>query len=274
MFHSLNRARATQKQKRMDSPSTSNRFTWRRLPWPVEATSILVGYLLYEVIRGATGGSKHSAYRNADAIIKAERWAHLNIEVWANHLLTAHHLLATLAGYYYGTLHFIITPLVLAWLWRFRPGLYPRLRSSLVLTSLASLTVFVLWPVAPPRFVMTGTTDTLVTGHILGASDASNGVMSLVNNYASMPSLHVAWAVWCAAAIILATRTRWRYLACLYPMATTIVVIGTANHYVLDVLAGAAIALVGLALTRAMPKAMTVPAWMAKQESSADTAAV
>jgi hypothetical protein len=62
--------------------------------------------------------------------------------------------------------------------------------------------------------------------------------MRLANPYAAMPSLHVAWAVWCALAVVVATRTRWRHLAWLYPITTTLVVLATANHFVLDVAAG------------------------------------
>jgi membrane-associated phospholipid phosphatase len=98
--------------------------------------------------------------------------------------------------------------------------------------------------------VMPGMTDTLEAGHILGAAPNAHGVFGLVNNYASMPSLHVAWAVWCAAAIVIATRTRWRHLAWLYPVLTTAVVLGTANHYLLDVIAGAIVAIAGLAVCR------------------------
>jgi hypothetical protein len=78
-----------------------------------------------------------------------------------------------------------------------------------------------------------------VSNDILGARHVHEG---LVNLYAAMPSLHVAWALWCAVAIVLALRTRWRHLAWLYPLWTTWVVAATANHYFLDALAGAALA--------------------------------
>ena len=42
-----------------------------------------------------------------------------------------------------------------------------------------------------------------------------------------MPSLHVAWATWCAVAVITATRSRWRHLAWLYPSATVSVVLAS-----------------------------------------------
>jgi hypothetical protein len=66
-----------------------------------------------------------------------------------------------------------------------------------------------------------------------------------------MPSLHVAWAAWCAAAIVAATRGRRRHLAWLYPAATTLVVLATANHFLADAAAGLAVTAAGLAVTAA-----------------------
>jgi hypothetical protein len=90
-------------------------------------------------------------------------------------------------------------------------------------------------------------TDVLVRYRILGASDA-HGPDRLVNPYAAMPSLHVAWA---AAAIVAATRGRRRHLAWLYPATTTVVVLATANHFMLDAAGGLAVTALGLLATRA-----------------------
>ena len=76
-------------------------------------------------------------------------------------------------------------------------------------------------------------TDILVTRDILGAAHP-RGATGLVNLYAAMPSLHVAWAAWCALAVVTASRGRWRRLAWLYPAATTLVVLASANHFVLE----------------------------------------
>jgi hypothetical protein len=67
-----------------------------------------------------------------------------------------------------------------------------------------------------------------------------------VNLYAVMPSLHVAWATWCAVAVITATRSRWRHLAWLYPTATVLVALASANHFLLDAAGG--LAVLGLSL--------------------------
>ena len=63
---------------------------------------------------------------------------------------------------------------------------------------------------------------------------------ALTNQLAAMPSLHVGWAVWVAWVVAGLSTHRWvRILALAYPVITTLVVVGTANHYLLDAVAGA-----------------------------------
>jgi hypothetical protein len=225
-------------------------LAWPRLPAAAEVAIIAAGYFGYALVRLAVRASRPAAIAHAAALWRAERWLHAGIEPSVNHLAAAHPVLAETADYYYGLAHFIVTPLVLAWLWLRRPVAFGPLRSALVLATAAANLVFWTWPVAPPRFAVPGMTDVLVRYRILGAA-SPHGPDSLVNLYAAMPSLHVAWAAWCAAAIIAATRGRWRHLAWLYPAATTVVVLATANHFLADAAAGLAVAALGLLATRA-----------------------
>ncbi len=225
-------------------------LAWPRLPAAAEVAVVAAGYPSYALVRLAVRASRPAAIAHAAGLWRAERWLHVDIEPSLNHLAAARPELAETVGYYYGLAHFIVTPLVLAWLWLRRPAVFGRLRSALVLATTAANVVFWTWPVAPPRFAVPGVADVLVRYRILGAGDA-HGPDSLVNLYAAMPSLHVAWAAWCAVAIVAATRGQWRHLAWLYPAATTFVVLATANHFVLDAAAGLAVTVLGLLATRA-----------------------
>jgi hypothetical protein len=211
---------------------------------------VAAGYAGYALVRLAVRASRPPAIAHAAGLWRAERWLGVDIEPWLNHLAAARPALAETAGYYYGLAHFIVTPLVLAWLWLRRPAAFGPLRSALVLATTGANVVFWTWPVAPPRFAVPGMTDVLVRYRILGAG-RPQGPGSLVNLYAAMPSLHVAWAAWCAAALVAATRGRWRHLAWLYPAATTVVVLATANHFLADAAAGLAITALGLLAARA-----------------------
>ena len=230
---------------RQPAPARRAGLTWPRLPAAAEVAITGAGYLAYALVRLAVRAGRHAAFVHAAELWRAERWLHLDAEPSLNHLAAAHPALAETAGYYYGLLHFIVTPLVLAWLYLRRPPAFPRLRSALVLATTAANIVFWTWPVAPPRYSVPGMTDILVSHHVLGAADP-HGPDGLVNLYAAMPSLHVAWATWCAVAVITATRSRWRHLAWLYPSATVLVVLASANHFLLDVVGGLAVLGLGL----------------------------
>jgi hypothetical protein len=111
----------------------------------------------------------------------------------------------------------------------------------------AALIGFWWFPTAPPRLLAgAGFQDTLAHYSSWGwwGTDASvpAGAAAIANQYAAMPSLHLAWAAWCGATVYTLCRTRVvRVLAVAYPILTALVVLGTANHYLLDVLAGAAL---------------------------------
>src|SRR6266852_8299817 len=225
-------------------------LAWPRLPAAAEVAIVAAGYFGYALVRLAVRASRPAAAAHAAGLWRAERWLHLDIEPSLSHLAAARPVLAETAGYYYGLAHFVVTPLVLAWLWLRRPAAFGPLRSALVLATTAANLVFWTWPVAPPRFAVPGMTDILARYRILGAG-SPHGPDSLVNLYAAMPSLHVAWAAWCAAALVAATRGRWRHLAWLYPAATTFVVLATANHFLADAAAGLAITALGLLAARA-----------------------
>jgi PAP2 superfamily len=54
-----------------------------------------------------------------------------------------------------------------------------------------------------------------------------------------MPSLHVGWSTWCALVLVATAPYLWvRILGALFPVATFVLVLGTANHWVLDATGG------------------------------------
>jgi hypothetical protein len=215
----------------------------RRLPWWGETLVAAAFYELYNVVQALTQSDADEAKAHGLDVVHAEKalhiWAEPDVNRWATH----HHWLAVVAGYDYAIAHVLVTGLVLAYLWWRHPRVEVPMRNAIVVFSLLGLVVYWQFPTAPPRLTVGGLTDTLITNDILGARHVHEG---LVNLYAAMPSLHVAWAIWCAAALVLALHSRWRHLAWLYPLWTTFVVVSTANHYFLDAAAGLALAIVPL----------------------------
>ncbi|MGN6090285.1 MAG: phosphatase PAP2 family protein [Actinomycetales bacterium] len=236
-----------------------------RLRWWQEVALVLAGYFAYEVVQFYVTGSARVARLHSGDILGLERWLHLDQEPLVNSWVAGTHWLAMGSGYWYLTWHFWLTPGLLIALYLRRPRQYALYRSVIVIASLVALVAFWRYPVAPPRLADPGIVDVIVQRHIFGAHTPT-GDTPLVNAYAAMPSLHVAWAVWCgiAMAVLLApARTRfwslrapragWRW-ACLlgWPAVMTFDVVGTGNHYLLDAVGGAAVMLVTCAGVRAV----------------------
>lgn len=210
-----------------------------------ELVVIVLGYIGYSMARVAVRGDQTTALINGRAIYRLEEKLHIDPERWLNTALDAHVNLATFAGYYYAICHFVVTPAVLIWLYWRHVDQYRSARTILIGTTLPALALFWLFPVAPPRFALSTVSDTLADFHILELAAPRSGT-SVANLNAAMPSLHVAWAMWCALVIwrvYQASHPRLALLAYAYPVATTLVVISTANHYLLDAVVGVALVL-------------------------------
>jgi hypothetical protein len=195
----------------------------------------------------------------------AERLAHLPSETSVQQLFLPHPLLIQFFNLYYDSLHFPVLIACLVWLFVRHRDSYRRLRTTLVFFTGACLLIQLV-PVAPPRMLPgTGLVDTAVLYHqsVYGAVAGFNA-----DELSAMPSVHVGWAVLVAVAVITTARTRWRWLALLYPAATTLAVVVTANHFWLDgIVATAVLGLVLLgqaagraALARAADSGL-YPAW-------------
>jgi membrane-associated phospholipid phosphatase len=76
----------------------------------------------------------------------------------------------------------------------------------------------------------------------------------LTNQYAAMPSLHVGWSLLVGATLARAIRRPAAFaIAVVVPTAMALSVVVTANHYVADVIVGAAVAGAALALAVRLP---------------------
>ncbi|WP_239068080.1 phosphatase PAP2 family protein [Actinomadura bangladeshensis] len=215
---------------------------WREL---LLVVLFYTGYTLTRVVLVQDGTGP--AFAHAEEILRLERDLGLDVELHLNHTLLAVPWLARTANIFYATMHFIVTLGVVVWLYRYRPQHYRWLRTSIMVATGVALIGFWLYPLAPPRFLHSeGFVDPVTALHSLGlyASDASG---SLTNQYAAMPSMHAGWSLWCGFILVRLATPLWaKALGALYPATTVFVILSTANHYVLDAVAG--MALIGGAL--------------------------
>lgn len=233
---SRSRSRSTSRRS-LTSPQGLARTA---LSMSVEVVLVLGLLALYRLGRTLATGHVEEAEHNAAHLWSLERSLHLLNEDSVQHLLLHSRFLVEAANRYYVTVHFPLTGIFLIWLFLRHHGSYYRLRNTLVLTTLFGLLFTVFVPLAPPR-LFTG--DRLIdTMQIFGPSaynpDSTTGV---ANQYAAMPSLHIAWAVLVGITVVRVSRSRWRYFAILHPIITIFVVVGTGNHYWLDGFVGLAL---------------------------------
>ena len=140
-----------------------------------------------------------------------------------------------------------------------RPEAYRPLRRTWWVMNGVALGGFYLYPLAPPRLLPGGGfTDTVIDVGVWG-SWANDSVAAASNQYAAMPSLHAGWAIWCGVAVALLSTRPWaRAVAVAYPVATVLVTLLTANHYLLDAVAGAGVLALALAAVRVTSPAREV----------------
>ncbi|MBC9712406.1 phosphatase PAP2 family protein [Streptomyces sp. TRM66268-LWL] len=228
-----------------DRQTATEGTLWQRLRRPrrpriwIELALIGVSYWLYSLVRNAVPEQKAQAMANADWIWRAEHSIGLAFEEAFNRAVNSVTWLIVGMNYYYATLHFIVTIGVLVWLYRWHPGRYAATRTVLFLTTGVALVGFYLFPLAPPR-LMDGHNfiDTVLVHHTWG-SMASGDLKHMTNQYAAMPSMHIGWSTWCGLTIFALAKAPWaKILGALYPVATLVVIIATANHFWLDAVGG------------------------------------
>jgi PAP2 superfamily len=171
-----------------------------------------------------------------------ERVMYLPSETSVQRLFLPHPAIVQAFNLYYDVLHFPVLIACLIWLWVRHRARYIRMRTTLAVLTAACLLIQLV-PVAPPRMLpATGLVDTAVRYHqsVYQTHPGFNP-----DQLSAMPSVHVGWAILVAIMVITAARSRWRWLAAGYPVATTLAVVVTANHYWLDgIVAGLLLVLV------------------------------
>ena len=221
----------------------------RRPRWWQELLFIGVSYFLYTLTRNSVPAHEILAVHRAVDLMSFEHALHIDIERTVNAAFAGATWLAVPANYYYATLHFAVTIGTLLWLYVRHPWRYRGVRTALYVTNIVALLGFWLFPLAPPR-MLTGFVDTVVSFHTWG-SWASGDVAAASNQYAAMPSLHIGWSLWCGITIWQLARPAWARIAGLcYPAVTLIVIVGTANHFLLDAVGGVAALAAGFAVQR------------------------
>jgi membrane-associated phospholipid phosphatase len=225
---------------------------WRGFSGRREVAIGLGAYALYLGVRAAVvrDRGRRRAKRNAEQLVALERRLGIYVEPALQRLMLPRTRLVAGLNVGYAALNFGLT---VGWLMRLFFARHPefhRLRRATALTFLGAQPVFLLFPTTPPRTL----DDFVDTIYEVSGFDLDSGLVAkLYNPLAAMPSIHVAFAVVTATGLAETSPSRLvRRLGPGYPPLVAFTVFATANHYVLDGVAGAALGALGLRAARAL----------------------
>ncbi len=160
-------------------------------------------YLVYSAIRNANEGGTAEAFTHAKELIRIQEVLGINheqvLQQWALHFKP----LIVACNYFYGSLHFVVTAGVGIFLFRKWSDDWPLWRNTLAITTGLALIGFILWPLMPPRLLPEsyGFVDTLAKYPTFWSFN-SGAVSKISNQFAAMPSVHCAWALWCTCVMV------------------------------------------------------------------------
>lgn len=141
--------------------------------------------------------------------------------------------------------HVFVTLAVAAWVYFYRRRYFPLLRNIVIVINVIALLIYESFPVAPPRMMpplpfehhLFTFQDTVYGVLTTGGQYVSSGTTLAYNEFSAMPSIHMAWALVVAAAVVLLARPLLiKVLGALYPALMLVSVVVTGNHFFLDAL--------------------------------------
>ncbi|WP_162251040.1 MULTISPECIES: phosphatase PAP2 family protein [unclassified Nocardioides] len=215
-----------------------------------QAILVVSGVGAYFGVRGATEGSVDAAIQHAHLIVEWEQALGIYVEKTLQAPFTESALLATLANWVYIWGHWPVIGATMLWTGIWHRAVFLRLRDAMLVSGLLGMTIFVFYPVAPPRLAGLGFMDSV------SERSLSYRVLqppAFVDQYAAMPSLHAGWDLLIGIAIISASSSvALRAFGLAMPVLMAVAVVVTGNHFILDVAAGLLLALIGHAASVAL----------------------
>jgi len=222
-------------------------FAVRCLPggWSDLARQLLLfcgAYYAYRLARGLVDSRAAEAFDNARAVIALEQAMRLFVEPAVHAWVAGERWLSDGASWLYVNSHFSITVVTLAWIYLVRNSAFYYVRNMFMVAMGVALVAYAAFPTAPPRFMPEwGFTDPVAA--LTGVGPQSGISELLLNPFAAIPSMHVAYSLMLGVPMSRMVRTRTAAAAWLaYPLLVSFVVVATANHWWLDAVLGAATA--------------------------------
>lgn len=208
------------------------------------------------------------AEQHALQLLAIERFLRIDFEhAFQQYILTQHaYVVPLLKNIYYS--HIIVGVVFVVYAYTVLPTpVFRRIRRTLAMDNLIAFVILSLYRCYPPRMLAPeyGFVDVL-NGGKTGSVWTHNRFRLTI---AAMPSLHFGTALLFGATLArYSPHTAVRVLAPLWPLAMFVTIVATANHFVLDVVVGALVPLLGWRWNRGVLVLKPVQEWMLKPVTS------
>ncbi len=198
-------------------------------------------YLAYRLVRGLVEGDANAAFAHARDVISLELKLHIFVEPSIQTWASGSKALMDASSWVYVNAQTTVTVAALVYLYVRHNRSFYFVRNMFVIAMAIALIGYVVFPTAPPRFMPEwGFIDSVSNFTGMHISHASATMTALVNPYAAVPSMHVAFALMIGWPLARLARHRIvSVLWLLYPFLMAFVIIATANHFIFDAILGA-----------------------------------
>ena len=222
---------------------TSSPTTLRQLAG--EVLIVVPAYFAYFTVRGLVETREAQAFHRAIDIIELEQTLGIFWEPGLQSYIMRFDWLVNLANWTYIWGHWPVIVFAAVWLFLLHREAYSVYRNAFLISGAIGLIIFFMLPVAPPRFMDAwGFVDTVTE-----RSQAYRVLQppAFVNQYAAMPSLHFGWNLLVGIAIFRHGKSLlFKVIGVALPVLMFASIVLTANHYIIDGIAGGMLAILGL----------------------------
>jgi len=194
----------------------------------IEMAIICTLYSIWRMARRLPLEQTDGAIDRGRSIAEWQESVFLPSELTVQEFLINNEWLAWLASLYYVSVHVPALWVFLVWLFLRQRHAFVRWRNLLaVLTAFCLFIRFI--RVAPPRFLPDlGFIDLPEVYNLSPYGPVGTGVSQ---QFAAMPSIHVAWAAIVSLGAVAASTSKWRWLMLGHLIVTVVIVAGTGHHW-------------------------------------------
>jgi hypothetical protein len=207
---------------------------------------VVVSIESYELLRHVMTPNWPVALQHAQRVLSLEQLFHLDWEEGLQQTFLRLPELVRAMNVFYFVGHFVLTSVFFFWLYHYSKPVFRTWRNGFLSATAIALVIHWVFPTAPPRLANVGLEDTL--RHLSNIDIGSPTSSSFSNPVAAVPSLHAGWALGVGIGLVLYARPLfWKIVGVVYPIAVTLTIVVTGNHFVFDAIAGMVVMAMGFA---------------------------